>query len=393
MIGISIFAIACGPGAGEPTPNGLAGQPTATTIATATSTVNPVESTPVPEGTSPFTVFWPEPRVELPSVGLVADETGRSVEEILRLAAEHHDTATSFRFRAYQLGFVGSGAEIPPASPDTTEVVAPDRVRFVDPQGVVRGIGIGKKGYTPSSTGDGKWRVTESDTSSFNQLWIRPFPSKLAGAGIVDLSDPEYLVIEGYADSARRVSSERPFGIDILNLFQLKIRKEDLAVVTVTRWDLPLVVEAEKDLDLTQVLVRQSEIKSGPRFETEIFDYNADIDIQPPDEVLLVALAAPAGPRDGDTFVPKSTEISYIISYPVKIMELNITPPVELTFVREVPGEAADGSFLKRIFKPVTALENGVEYTATFNWGTNEEDMQTLSWSFTTFPSSVPRNQ
>ncbi len=89
---------------------------------------------------------------------------------------------------------------------------------------------------------------------------------------------------------------------------------------------------------------------------------------------------------EDDTGVHRNTKITYLLTQPVEIADLSISPEIELTFLGEEP---AQGSAVRRRYDLVTPLELATEYTLTLTWGNSESDMQTMSWSFTTGPSAA----
>lgn len=396
MIGLSVFAIACS-SAADPTARPGNTPPNATAIATVDGSTRPSSTpefrpgpTPGPDGAPTPFGYRPEIMAVVPATGPTVTESGLTVTEVLRRSKEHAATVTSFRYRPSNplRGVLDQDSE---ASSDFyIEYIRPYRSRSVDSFGTAQTIAIGGTVYRQSSNGDGKWwkiqEINEIPPAELDPTTYIPFD--LAGASFIDLDDPEYFLIEGYASPLSRSDARLQIGSELLGLHRLKIRKSDFAFMSSTTWVLPLLVEDGETVDQTVLLVRQAEIKSGPLdVGTEFFDYNIEIDIQPPAEWFTGILSTiPRSERS----VPINSEISYTITEPVEIAEVSISPPVQLSLDSETQ---LNGGPVRRVYKPDSPLERETEYTVTLTWGTSEQDLQTITWTFTTAKRLAPLSQ
>lgn len=382
---LSVVAVSCSSGDEAAAPTATSSDPDLPTSPTATAIVARTTPTPDASGSPTPVAHRPPVRVEIPPTGPTTTADGLTVQEVLRRSKEHALAATSFRSRSVPPESHGAEAR-ERSRASFIEYVAPDMQRRIGSDGEVDMIVVGDALYRPSSNDDGKWWISEGFQGFVAAaLPTRMIPFDLAGASFIDLGDPEYFVIQGYANSLYRVGASPLPGTDTPKLHELRIRKDTFEFFSSRSWAIPLVVEHDETLDETTLLVRQAEILARPEdVGLEIFHYNVDIDIQPPDS--WFAGAFPREPMEDDTGVHRNTKITYLLTQPVEIADLSISPEIELTFLGEEP---AQGSAVRRRYDLVTPLELATEYTLTLTWGNSESDMQTMSWSFTTGPSAA----
>ncbi len=223
---LSVVAVSCSSGDEAAAPTATSSDPDLPTSPTATAIVARTTPTPDASGSPTPVAHRPPVRVEIPPTGPTTTADGLTVQEVLRRSKEHALAATSFRSRSVPPESHGAEAR-ERSRASFIEYVAPDMQRRIGSDGEVDMIVVGDALYRPSSNDDGKWWISEGFQGFVAAaLPTRMIPFDLAGASFIDLGDPEYFVIQGYANSLYRVGASPLPGTDTPKLHELRIRKD-----------------------------------------------------------------------------------------------------------------------------------------------------------------------
>jgi hypothetical protein len=306
-----------------------------------------------------------------------------TAEEIITKSREHFASTTSFEATATHY-FNPNLDE--PSTVDRLWVEPPSNFAHLDQDGSPRVMAINDTVYRRSEMHAGKWSrsIAEGAIGNSNEknLLVGFFPPRMFEIEFAD-SDDDHYTIEGYGERYNNLGIASGSG----SWHRLKIRRSDFALVESTRFDYPSVSideNGEFDHEIPQPTDPDGSTPfAHMRTVTTVSRYNEDLGIDPPSESDIIVELVRTWPKDGEGNIQDRGIIGFLLSEPVEIMDLSLSPPTALEIteinhptLNEFPGV--------RFFKPTDSWERDTTYIATLTWGDSTGDVETISWTFST---------